>query len=377
MKHKIAIVASIPTVFDVFLSDQITSLSKTYEIYLITNVGNGQETSLSALVNVKVVNVPIFREINIFSDIKTLTLLIKIFFRLKPTIVHSITPKAGILSMFASFLIRTPIRIHTFTGQVWATKTGLFRSLLMRIDRIINLLATIVLIDSFSQQKFLIENKVTNKADSKVLGHGSISGVDLSRFKFSDLAKKNIRLNLHCPSNAVVFLFVGRLKLEKGVIELIEAFSIVRKHNKNCFLWLVGKNEDQLSFSRSKMAGVSVIPFSDCPEKYMSGSDVLCLPSYREGFGTVVIEAGACGIPTIGSDIYGLSDAIDNGVTGLLIPPRSVNDLARVMALLAYDSRFRKKLGVAAFNRSTNLFSQDVLTNELVGLYNNLLKNSE
>jgi glycosyltransferase involved in cell wall biosynthesis len=120
---------------------------------------------------------------------------------------------------------------------------------------------------------------------------------------------------------------------------------------------------------------VRLIPFTNHPENYMNASDVFCLPSYREGFGSVIIEAGACGIPSIGSNIYGLSDAIIDKETGILVTLKSVDELEAAMELLVDDCKLRQKMGEAAFERSTSMFSQDVLTDQLVDLYNNLLHN--
>ena len=345
-----------------------------YSITLITNLKEQGDLLDWVPDNVEIIDAPICREINLTSDLKVLFLLMKFFYKSNFSLVHSVSPKAGLLAMLASFMTKVPVRLHTFTGQVWATKHGIGRKLLRWLDRLINVLATIVLIDSHSQQDFLIENKVVKKTSSIVLGEGSISGVDLDRFRADPIAREQVRLDLATPDNVIVFLFLGRIKKEKGILELAEAFSRVHQKYKNTALWIVGPDEDSLRPKLEKITGIRLIPFTNSPEKYMTASDVLCLPSHREGFGSVIIEAGACGVPSIGSNIYGLNDAIVDGETGILISLKSVNELESAMGLLVNDRKLRQKMGKAARERSASIFSQDILTEQLVDLYKDLLQ---
>jgi glycosyltransferase involved in cell wall biosynthesis len=358
----------------VFLLHQICTLSKMYRVTLVTNLGEQGNLLDWIPDNVEVIDIPICREINLTSDLKVLFLLIKLFYKSNFSLTHSVSPKAGLLAMLSAFVTQVPVRLHTFTGQVWATKHGIGRKFLRWLDRLINALATVVLIDSRSQQNFLIENKVVKKSSSIVLGEGSISGVDLDRFRADPIVRKQVRLDLETPDNTIVFLFLGRIKKEKGILELAEAFSRIHQKYKNTTLWIVGPDEDSLRPKLEKITGICLIPFTNSPERYMAASDVFCLPSYREGFGSVIIEAGACGIPSIGSNIYGLSDAIVDGETGILISLKSVNELESAMELLVNDRKLCQKMGKAAYERSKSLFPQDVLTKQLVGLYKDLLQ---
>jgi len=358
----------------VFLSHQICTLAKIYKVTLFTNLKEQGDLLDWVPDNVDIVNIPICRKVNLKTDLKTLFLLINFFYKSNFSLVHSISPKAGLLAMLASFITKTPVRLHTFTGQVWVTKRGIGEKLLRWLDRLINALATIVLIDSHSQQDFLIENKVVKKTSSIVLGEGSIGGVDLDRFKADPVIREQVRLDLTTLESVIVFLFLGRIKKEKGILELVEAFSRVHQKYKNTALWIVGPDEDSLHSKLEKITGIRLIPFTNSPEKYMTASDVLCLPSYREGFGSVIIESGACGVPSIGSNIYGLNDAIVDGETGILIPLKSVSKLKDAMELLVNDSKLRHKMGEAARERSASMFSQDILTEQLVDLYKDLLQ---
>ena len=170
----------------------------------------------------------IARQISFFSDIVTLFRLWKLFCDQRFDIVHSITPKAGLLCAIASRLAGVPIRLHTYTGQPWVTMYGLKKTIVKFCDKIISILNTQCYTDSFSQKDFLIKNNVISLKKIKVLGSGSLAGIDLARFnqkKFSSIQKSAIRANLDLKNETLVFLFVGRVTQEKGIYELLEATS--------------------------------------------------------------------------------------------------------------------------------------------------------
>jgi glycosyltransferase involved in cell wall biosynthesis len=370
---KIAFVVSVPVVATVFLSHQILTLSKIYDVTIITNLKQKKELLDWTPESVNIIDVDIHRNISFFYDLKALFILIRVFYKNRFILIHSVTPKAGLLAMIASWLVRTPVRLHTFTGQVWATKKGIGRVALRWLDWLTNNFATTILVDSFSQRDFLLKNRVVEASNSMVLGEGSISGVNSNRFKADSSARKKIRSDLKISDSVIVILFVGRFKRDKGILELVKSFSLIHEKNQNTALWLVGTDEENLQPALEKVKGVQVIPFSRVPEQYMAAADIFCLPSYREGFGSVVIEAAACGIPSIGSNIYGLSDAIVNEETGILIPVKSIKALKIAIERLTENAELRKNMGIAAHNRALDNFSQEKITEELIILYRDLL----
>ena len=205
-----------------------------------------------------------------------------------------------------------------------------------------------------------------------VLGSGSISGVDLNKFKYSHHKRIEIREQLKIPENAYVFTFLGRLCKDKGIDELIEAFQEVSKYHPSAYLILVGPNEgiyDKTYISRFFNNNIITVGHTDNPEYYFSASDSLVLPSYREGFGTTVLEAASCGIPTIASNIYGLSDAVVNEKTGLLHEVKDVESLTSSMLKLVCNPELSSTLGCNAKDRVTNHFSSQYLSEELVKFY--------
>ena len=357
-----------------FLANHICNLAKFYNITLFTNLKNQGDFLDWAPKNLQIVNIPIVREISIINDIKVFLLLIKLFYKANFLLVHSVSPKAGLVTMIASYVNCIPVRIHTFTGHVWSDKEGIFKEFLKFIDRLIGFLASIVLVDSYSQEKYLLNNGIIKKSKSSVLANGSINGVDLNRFKFDLSLRKKVRENLKIPENFFIFLYLGRVTKEKGILELTQAFSILNQKYNKTELWIVGPDEGSLKNFIIGQHNVRIFPLTNCPESYMTASDVFCLPSYREGFGNVVIEAGACEIPTIGSNIYGLKDAIADGVTGILVEKKSVNELEEAMELLLNNQDLKKTMGKEAYKYSSEMFSQDIITEELFKLYESLLK---
>jgi glycosyltransferase involved in cell wall biosynthesis len=334
----------------------------------VTVFVNSREPSLFRRWSTQVSVIPICieRDIKLWRDLLGFFGLFRNFRKKKFDAVLSVTPKAGILAMMASWLCRTPVRMHIFTGQVWATRRGLSRAVLRRVDRLTALLATDVLADSESQRQFMISEGVTTPCHSRVLAHGSISGVDLQRFRPDPAARARIRESVGLVDEDVLLLFVGRLNIEKGLLDFAAAFSELTSAYPNAHLMLIGTDEGEILPQIHKIAGPALarIHFeghTDSPEGYMAASDVLCLPSYREGFGNVLIEAAAVGIPAVASKIYGITDAVVDGETGLLHPPGDVKELHAALELLLKDPARRAKLGSSARARVEELFSSTLV----------------
>ena len=278
--------------------------------------------------------------------------------------------------MTAAFFSGVPTRVHTFTGQVWATKKGLFRIFLKSLDRITARMATHILVDSPSQIRFLHSEGVLRQEIGNVLGSGSVSGVDLKRFRPNATVRKKIRKALGLTKDAVAFLFVGRLNRDKGIPELYEAFMALRTRMPAAWLVLVGPKEESIPFSPGLTgvdSGVVYVGPSSRPEDFMAAADVLVLPSHREGFGSTVIEAGACGIPAVASRIYGLTDAVVHGRTGLLVTRGDVGELALAMERLGNNRKLRLRMGREAKRRAKVRFDQKKITEALLQFYRKIL----
>ena len=363
MKKKIAIIVTAPIAVKIHLFDLVESLKEDYSVFIMTNLSKVNDEFLNYLPrDLTLIDTKMEREINLFKDLRSLFILILNLKKKNIELSFSLTPKAGLLASLASFVSLIPVRIHVFTGQVWLTKSGLRRFILKGLDRLIYSLSTKVLIDSTSQRDFLLENNIVKEKKSLVLGSGSFCGVDTLRFIPSDEHRISMRKKYNLSPNQIVYLFVGRLKKDKGVFELIESFSHLRAVHNNINLWLLGPDEEniknQILSDKMSKEGIEFIPFSPNPELFMNAADIFCLPSYREGFGTVIIESASCGIPAIGTRIYGLKDAIEDGITGLLVGVKEIESLKHAMERLLQDHVMRKKMGETARMRAKEEFDQ-------------------
>ena len=375
-RKRICIVATIPFSLKMFMAPHIKAL---YHEYDVTLVANGAEIELEDMVGVHVLFRPIKieRKISIVRDLIALFSLWRMFREQRFHCVHSITPKAGLLSMLAARLAGVPLRLHTFTGQVWVTEKGLRRWLLKSLDKLLARSATKVLADSVSQRLFLIENGIVAPQEVTVLADGSVAGVDVQRFQYSTTAAAQVRRQLNISEGAVVFLYLGRLNRFKGIIDLLQAFEMAAQSDSNLHLIVAGPDEENLFAAVDALASslpgrVHRVEYANHPEHYMSAADVFCLPSYREGFGSVLIEAASVGIPAIASRIYGITDAVEDGVTGILHQPASDREIADAIMLLATDATLRHRMGRAARARVIDKFSEARLTQAFVDLYRDM-----
>jgi glycosyltransferase involved in cell wall biosynthesis len=373
MRKKICIVSTIGRPILVFLRPHIEMLTREYDVTLLANAC---EADFSDLIGPHVRFIPfgIVRKISIMRDLAALIKLYLILRRENFELIHSVMPKSGLVAMVAGFLARVPCRIHTFTGQVWATKKGPERWLLRALDKVLVWCSTGLLADSFSQKDFLINEGVVKKGKITVLGNGSICGVDLSIFNSNFFTRCEIRSMLEIPEKAFVYLFLGRLTKDKGVLDLAVAFARVSEKVPNTYLVMVGPDEDSLDLQLSHILlqckdKFRRVNYTNHPEKYMCMADIFCLPSYREGFGSTIIESAACGVPAIASRIYGLTDAVESGVTGLLHPAGDVDALAACMLRMFHDDECRTVLAKQAYERSRNYFSKEIVVREMESYY--------
>lgn len=366
LKTRIVFTATTPFAVNAFLSNHLQELARNYDVLLCVNLH--AYTLTPALENkVQVFHIGFERKIAPIHDVRVLMQLLWLLWRERPAAVHSITPKAGLLTMLAASLLGVPHRYHTFTGQVWSNRRGLSRSILKSFDRWIFRLATRVLADSPSQCRLLESERVVGNGEVSVLGTGSIAGVDLDRFCPDSESRQAERTAADTAPSARVFLFVGRLARDKGVFDLLAAFSKVASKNDQVELWMVGPDDEGLLPQLREMAGRGVgrvrwYGATPQPESYMAAADIFVLPSYREGFGSVIIEAAACGIPSVAYRIDGVVDAVVDGRTGILVPVRDVDALAVAMLSLAVDDQRRNVLGKQARTRAVDEYSSTRVT---------------
>ncbi len=333
---RLLIVTTVPITLRAILREQPRYLSTHFTVELATTMA-GDVSDIEAVESVPVNPVSMARRISPLRDLRSIWEMAKVIRRFRPHIVHSYTPKAGLVAMAASWLCRVPVRIHTFTGLIFPSQSGLKREILRLIDSLICLLATRVVPEGEGVKEDLIAYSVTSKP-LQIIGHGNIAGVDTEHYsrQARDVMAKASRLasSLNIGKDDFVFCFVGRLNPDKGIRELVEGFQMLPANSR---LLLVGDADDTARLDVSTMndlhrhARIHAIGYQQDIRPALAASDVLVLPSYREGFPNVVLQAGAMNLPVIATDIGGSNEIIKPGFNGWLVPPHDARALAGTM----------------------------------------------
>lgn len=291
--------------------------------------------------------------------------------------LHSSTPKAGLVGALAGRICGVPMRVHTYTGQVWMEMQGPMRMAVKGIDRLIGQLSTHCLTDSASQRQFLIDEGVVPAHKLAVLGAGSVAGVDLTRFDPQrwQATGQSVRAEWGIAPETVVICYLGRLRADKGIDELVAAFVALQAQSLPVELILIGPPEyERRPLSADTQSTLQTNPhihitgYTPTPEKYLAASDLFCFPSYREGFGTAVIEAAAMGLPVVASRVQGCVDSVEDGVTGRLVPMKDVVSLTTALQELVVNRQLLQRMGQAAQARAVQLY-QAAIVNSLVADY--------
>jgi lipopolysaccharide/colanic/teichoic acid biosynthesis glycosyltransferase len=328
---------------------------------------------------VDVVAVEMSRRITPFADVKALAKLLVALVRIRPTIVHAHTPKGGLLGMLAAAAVRSPIRIYHMRGLPMETATGWRRHVLRLAERTSCAVATRVLCVSPSLREVAIANGLVRPEKIEVLGSGSGQGVDAeTAFNPGRVNAATIRNRLGISSDAVVIGFIGRLVRDKGVLELLEAWGTLRERHPNLHLIVAGVLEE-----RDALPGGAVKQLRDDPRIHFVGfewetaplyaaMDVVALPTYREGFPNVPLEAAAMRKPIVATRVTGCVDAVVDGVTGTLVPARNAAALADALERYIADPMLRHQHGESARARVTTLFRPEQLSEEIYKTYQRL-----
>jgi len=374
---KICFVVAVPITAQAFLKDHIHALSKQYDVFIAGNINS--ENDVKGLSIVGWEKIEIERKIAIFKDLRSIWQALKYFRRMKFDAVHSVTPKAGLVTALAGKLAGIKHRTHIFTGQVWATKTGIIRWLLKLIDKVIAHCDNHILVDGNSQRTFLENEGIIKEGKALVFCKGSIAGVNSDRFVPDSFVRQEERKKIGINGEMLTFIFLGRLNHDKGIGELFDAFNRLAGKAKNVFLLLVGADEEgyinQITNYENIREGVNFCYYglTKEPEKVLNAGDVFVLPTYREGFGSSVLEAACIGLPCICSDAYGVLDAYVVEETGLQCHVGDVDSLYQCMKRMYEDPVLRSKMGMNARNRALTDFNVRPISESWVAFYNNIL----
>lgn len=345
-----------------------------YEPIVVTSPGKYMDDFKREYPDFKAIELPMERHISLWKDGVALLRMIRLFIDERPYIIHSITPKAGLLCMVAGWLTRVPVRIHTFTGLVWPTATGVQRKILMATDKILCACATHINPEGVGVMNDLKNGGITKKP-LKVLGYGNVKGIDLERFNPS-------RFESHKDPSKFVFTFVGRIVGDKGINELVEAFTMLHDKYPQTVLRLVGRYEKDLDpvseltqnriDANKAIEACGPIYGEDLLQAYMD-SDCHVMPSYREGFPNTVLEAGALGLPQIVTDINGSREIIEDGKNGLIVPSQTVQPLYDAMERILNDSALRDELRKNARPMIESRFEKNFVQDCLINYYKEIL----
>lgn len=423
--NKLIRITTVPISLRKLIKGQMRFMSSHYEVIAVSTGGNLlDEVELEESVRVKAIEMT--REITLFKDLAALWKMYRLFRNEKPVIVHSHTPKAGIISMLAARLARVPIRLHTVAGLPLLEATGLKRKLLNRVEKFTYACATHVYPNSHGLKKIILENRFTQAKKLKVIANGSSNGIDTAHFNpalFSATQKEKLRASLNIHPDDFVFIFVGRLVKDKGINELVAAFRRIRYELRvtGCEFKVQGSEYDVATFptlqvstsptpplSSSPSLPVSPVSKSPCllllgpfePEldplsletmseidnnpsiihvgyqddvrPYLAIADALVFPSYREGFPNVVMQAGAMGLPSIVTDINGCNEIIVEGKNGTIIPPKDKETLLKAMQYFLTDVEKVKSMALSARQMIESRYEQKVVWEALLEVYKRL-----
>lgn len=379
-KIKIIRATTVPQSLEDFCKDILRELSQKYDVIGLSAAGP-ELGVVEEREGVRVIAVPMERHISLLKDCKSLWGMWRVFRKEKPTMVHSMTPKAGMICMVAAWMARVPVRVHTFTGLVFPTSEGLKRKILMFTDWLTCACATHIIPEGEGVKNDLLNNGITKKP-LKVLGYGNVKGVDMEYFsRRPEIVEKSEKLR---NEKVFTFLFVGRIVRDKGINELCSAFERIHQQYPQTRLWLVGAFEDDLDpvsphtreLIESKNSGIETFgkKFGDELLVYYAAADCFVMPSYREGFPNTVLEAGAMGLPSIVTDINGSREIIVEGKNGTIVPSRDEESLYSALQVMLRSNIDRKRMADKARKMIEDRFEQGFVRKCLYDYYDEILK---
>lgn len=326
-------------------------------------------------------NVFISRHITPITDLKSLIGLIKVIRDFHPDIVHTHSPKAGILGMLAAKIANVPCRIHTVAGLPLTDVQGWKFYLLKYVEKLTYACANYVLPNSMNLKDYILKEIYNNKNKIKVIGYGSSNGINLNyynREKLSDKSLLQLRYNLGLKSDTIVFSFLGRLASSKGIKELVHAFIEIKHFNTK--LLLIGPHDNAHPLDKDTLdiieynKNIITVGHQDDVREFLAISNIFVFPSYREGFPQSLMQAIAMELPCIATNINGCNELIVDGESGYLIPIKDVSALKEKMLFLLENESVRKKMGQCGINNLKMKFDQKYVWNEIYQFYLSAVK---
>jgi glycosyltransferase involved in cell wall biosynthesis len=335
-------------------------------------------------VGMKTFPIEFTRAITPIQDLKAILKLYKFLKKEQPEIIHSHTPKAGMVSMIAAKLAKVPIRIHTVAGLPLEEASGMRKILLKSIEKITYAAATIVLPNSNGLKQILVQYNLCSEKKINIIGKGSSNGINSDYFapeKISEAEVTNLKSELGFKGDETILIYIGRLVKDKGVNELITTFDAISRSNSNCKLLLLGyyeQDRDPLSEDTIRMIkeNPSIIErgFIKDIRPYLLLSSFLVFPSYREGFPNVVLQAAAMQLPAIVTNINGCNEIIQHNYNGIIIPKKNSKALKDAILYLIENKSVLENMKSSSRNFVIENFSREIIWNELLNVYTSEIK---
>lgn len=375
---KIIKTSTVPASLNTFCKGQLKMLSQYFEVVAVSSPMKELEL-INQREAVRTIAVPMERHISIFKDLLSLFKMIAVFRKEKPYIVHSMTPKAGLISMLAAWICRVPVRMHTYTGLVFPTAKGIKKLVLIWMDKLLCFSATEINPESLGVKSDLERYHITRKPLT-MIANGNVRGIDLTYYDRTP--EVEAKAEQFRRKDMFTFCFVGRIVKDKGIEELVSAFSRLHEENPNTRLLLIGSFEEKLdplsvtTKNRIKQGnGIVYLGRQSDVRPYYAASEALVFPSYREGMPNVVLEAGAMGLPSIVTDINGSREIICQDVNGVIIPTHNSEALYHEMCRFANDRELTSRLASNARGNIANRYEQKMIWNALLEEYLKLTNN--
>jgi glycosyltransferase involved in cell wall biosynthesis len=346
MKPKLIRITTVPISLKVLLKDQLRFMTKYFDVLAISS-GQKELSDVEVDEGVRTIAVDMSRQITPFKDLVSLIKMVFVFLNEKPDIVHTHTPKAGIVGMLAAWITRVPHRLHTVAGLPVMEAQGKKRKILLFVEKLTYACATKVYPNSKGLKSYILDNNLTTQTKLKVLANGSSNGIDTKYFDpalYEDSKQKDNKFN---------FIFVGRIVKDKGIDELLYAFDKLSARYDDISLTILGSFEDDLDpishISKDILKNNSAINnlgFQEDIRPFLANADCFVLPTYREGFPNVVLQACSMGLASIVTDINGCNEIVTDQKNGLIIPPKDKEALYDAMEKFVLYRDLSDKLSI-------------------------------
>lgn len=376
-KPKLIRTATVASSLDILLKGQLEYLNQFYTVIAISGNDNHLE-NVRKREGIPTIDVKIERQISPIRDLISLIKLYRVFRKEKPQIVHSVTPKAGLLSMIAAYFARVPVRMHSFTGLIFPSKTGFLKILLINLDKVLCFFATNIYPEGQGVKDDLLQYKITKKP-LKIIGNGNINGIDTEYFSennCNEIEKQKLKNELDIKTTDFVFIFVGRLVKDKGINELVKVFLKLNKEYTATKLLLVGPFEQEIdpvfpeTFDAIKNnPNIISVGHQNDVRTYFTISNCLAFASYREGFPNVVMQAGAMNLPSIVTNINGCNEIIIDNKNGIIIEPKDELSLYNAMKLVLNNPELLYSLKQNSRQMIVSRYNKDIVWEAILNEY--------